>query len=222
MKHTDTTEKAFQNDIIAHLVSTGYHKRTNENYNKPSCIDPELTLQFIQDTQEREWKKFQRVYGEQSEQKFFYRLVSEIDKKGTINVLRNGFKDVGCHFELFYPKPNNRKNPGLFEQFEKNIFSLIDELEYEHKEDGKRLDLVISVNGVTRFGISTYPIKNSFVIVPPLHEQTAIANFLDKATAKIDKTIQKIEEKVKLLEEYKKSLIHHVVTGKVDVRKSEV
>jgi len=56
------------------------------------------------------------------------------------------------------------------------------------------------------------------IIIPPLIEQTTIANFLDKATAKIDKTIKKIEEKIALLEEYKKSLIHHVVTGKVDVR----
>ena len=159
MKHTDTSEKAFQSDIISHLVSTGYHQRGNHNYNKASCIDPELTLKFIQDTQEREWKKFQRVYGEQSERKFFYRLVSEIDKKGTINVLRNGFKDVGCHFELFYPKPNNRKNPNLFEQFEKNIFSVIDELEYEQKEDGKRLDLVISVNGLP---IITIELKDTF------------------------------------------------------------
>lgn len=60
------------------------------------------------------------------------------------------------------------------------------------------------------------------IIMPPLPEQTTIVNFLDKATTKIDKTIQKIEEKIKLLEEYKKSLIHHVVTGKVDVRGVEV
>jgi type I restriction enzyme R subunit len=156
---TDTSEKAFQKDIIAHLVSTGYHQRGNENYNKASCLDPELTLEFIIDTQEKEWKKFQMVYGEQAEQKFFYRLVSEIDKKGTINVLRNGFKDVGCYFQLFYPKPNNRKNPDLFEKFEKNIFSVIDELEYEQKEDGKRLDLVIFVNGLP---IITIELKDTF------------------------------------------------------------
>ena len=60
------------------------------------------------------------------------------------------------------------------------------------------------------------------LIVPALSEQLQIVQYLDKATAKIDKTIQKIEEKVKLLEEYKKSLIHYVVTGKVDVSKSEV
>jgi len=156
---TDTSEKAFQNDIIAHLVSTGYHQRGNHNSNRASCLDPELTLQFIHDTQEREWKKFQRVYGEQSEQKFFYRMINELDKKGTINVLRNGFKDAGCHFELFYPKPNNRKNPDLFEQFKKNIFSAIDELEYEQKEDSKRLDLVISVNGLP---IITIELKDTF------------------------------------------------------------
>jgi len=49
-------------------------------------------------------------------------------------------------------------------------------------------------------------------------DQTVIAFFLDKVTAKIDKTIQKIEEKIKFLEEYKKSLIHHTVTGKIDIR----
>jgi len=156
---TDTSEKAFQNDIIAHLVSTGYHKRDNENYNRATCLDPELTLKFIYDTQPREWRSFKRVYGDDAEGKFFYRLISEIDKKGTINVLRNGFKDVGCNFKLFYPKPNNRKNPDLFEKFEKNIFSVIDELEYEQNEDGKRLDLVIFINGLP---IITIELKDTF------------------------------------------------------------
>ena len=56
------------------------------------------------------------------------------------------------------------------------------------------------------------------IIMPTLPEQTTIVNFLDNATAKIDKTIKLIEQKVNLLQEYKKSLIHQVVTGKMDVR----
>src|SRR3989338_9401487 len=156
---TDTSEKAFQNDIIAHLVSTGYHKRGTLNYNKATCLDPELTLKFIQDTQEKEWKKFERVYGDKSEQKFFYRLITEISNKGTINILRNGFKDVGCDFKLFYPKPNNNKNSDLFEKFEKNIFSVVDELEYEDREKGNRLDLVIFINGIP---IITIELKDTF------------------------------------------------------------
>jgi type I restriction enzyme R subunit len=156
---TDTSEKAFQNDIIAHLVSTGYHSRGTECYNKASCLDPELTLKFIQDTQEKTWKRFKRVYGDEAEKKFFYRLVSEIDKKGTINVLRNGLKDAGCHFQIFYPKPNNSKNPDLAENFEKNIFSVIDELEYQDREKGNRLDLVIFINGLP---IITIELKDTF------------------------------------------------------------
>jgi len=156
---TDTSEKSFQNDIIAHLISTGYYKRGKENYNRATCLNPELTLKFIHNTQPREWRKFERVYGGNAERKFFYRLVNEIDKKGTINVLRNGFKDVGCYFKLFYPKPNNRKNPDLFEKFEKNIFSVIDELEYEQKDNSNRLDLVILINGLP---IITIELKDTF------------------------------------------------------------
>jgi len=156
---TDTSEKAFQSDIIAHLVSTGYHSRGTTCYNKASCLDAELVLKFIQDTQEKTWKRFGKVYGDKAENKFFYRLVNEIDKKGTIAVLRNGFKDVGCHFKLFFPKPNNKKNPELFEQFDKNIFSVIDELEYQDREKGNRLDLVIFINGLP---IITIELKDTF------------------------------------------------------------
>jgi len=78
---TDTSEKAFQNDIIAHLVSTGYHKRGMHNYNKATCLDPELVLKFILDTQEKEFKKYKRMYKDQAESKFLSRLIKEIDKK---------------------------------------------------------------------------------------------------------------------------------------------
>jgi type I restriction enzyme, S subunit len=81
---------------------------------------------------------------------------------------------------------------------------------------------VIEANGVTRFGISTYPILNSYILIPPLSEQIQITEYLDKTTSKIDRTIEKIEAKIELLEEYKKSLIHHTVTGKIDVRGSGI
>ncbi len=67
-------------------------------------------------------------------------------------------------------------------------------------------------------GLSREIAYNKIIPYIPETEQKLIANFLDKATSKIDKTIQKIEQKINLLEEYKKSLIHYVVTGKVDVR----
>lgn len=156
----DLTEKQFQNDIINHLESTGYvHRKSHQNYEKASCLDLELTLKFVMNTQPREWKKFKRVYGEKAEQKFLYRLVSEIENKGTIHVLRNGFKDVGAYFNLFYPQPNNNKNPDLFRKYDGNIFSVIDELEYEDREHGNRIDLVVFINGLP---VLTIELKDTF------------------------------------------------------------
>jgi len=54
--------------------------------------------------------------------------------------------------------------------------------------------------------------------LPPLPEQTAIAAFLDRETAKIDNLIQLINESMEKLREYRTALISAAVTGKIDVR----
>ena len=53
---------------------------------------------------------------------------------------------------------------------------------------------------------------------PPLPEQTAIADFLKKETARIDGIIEKIEKSINLLREHRTALISAAVTGKIDVR----
>jgi type I restriction enzyme S subunit len=54
--------------------------------------------------------------------------------------------------------------------------------------------------------------------VPPEKEQQAIADFLDRETAKIDALIAKIQEAINRLKEYRTALISAAVTGKIDVR----
>ncbi len=77
---------------------------------------------------------------------------------------------------------------------------------------------IVEANGVTRFGISTYPIENSIVLIPPISEQNDIALYINDKTETISKTIDKIQRQIDLLNEYKVSLISHAVTGKIDVR----
>jgi type I restriction enzyme S subunit len=50
------------------------------------------------------------------------------------------------------------------------------------------------------------------ITLPPLSEQTAIANFLDYKTAKIDRFIQKKKQLIKLLNEQKAGIINDAVT----------
>jgi len=71
-------------------------------------------------------------------------------------------------------------------------------------------------------GLSREVAYNKIIPYIPKSEQKAIAEYLDKHTARINKTIQKIQKKIELLEEYKKSLIHHTVTGKIDIREVKI
>jgi type I restriction enzyme S subunit len=59
---------------------------------------------------------------------------------------------------------------------------------------------------------------SELVAFPPLPEQTAIVDYLDAQTAKIDAAITAIRRAIELLREYRERLIADVVTGKVDVR----
>jgi type I restriction enzyme S subunit len=53
--------------------------------------------------------------------------------------------------------------------------------------------------------------------VPPLPEQHAIADYLDKETARIDALIREAEETITLMQEHRSALISACVTGKVKV-----
>ena len=54
--------------------------------------------------------------------------------------------------------------------------------------------------------------KNIYICIPPLPEQSQIVSFLDIKTQKIDELIEKTEKKIELLKEKRTSLINHCVT----------
>ena len=66
-------------------------------------------------------------------------------------------------------------------------------------------------------GLSAERIKNLYMIVPPIAEQQAIADYLDEKCADIDSLIQTKLSKIDSLKEYKKSIIYEYVTGKKEV-----
>ena len=58
------------------------------------------------------------------------------------------------------------------------------------------------------------------VALPPLHEQAAIAEYLDNINAHIDAAIVRARRQIELVQEYQTRLIADVVTGKLDVREA--
>ena len=66
--------------------------------------------------------------------------------------------------------------------------------------------------------VSPEQVANAFIAIPPEVEQQAIADFLDRETAKIDALVAKVREAIERLKEYRLALISAAVTGKIDVR----
>lgn len=70
----------------------------------------------------------------------------------------------------------------------------------------------LGANGVTRYGLGQYPMKNAFVVLPPLKTQRRIAAFLDEKTAQIDGLIEKKRALLDRLAEKRQALITRAVT----------
>jgi type I restriction enzyme S subunit len=72
--------------------------------------------------------------------------------------------------------------------------------------------------GTAQTNISVPIVQHIPVVRPPVSEQAAIVDFLDRETARIDRMVAKVEEAIERLQEYRTALITAAVTGKIDVR----
>ncbi|WP_417856730.1 restriction endonuclease subunit S [Xanthomarina gelatinilytica] len=77
---------------------------------------------------------------------------------------------------------------------------------------------LISSKGVGTIQRNLYwpQLRRTYVGIPPKEEQTAIANFLDDKTAKIDQAIAQKEQLIALLKERKQIIIQNAVTKGLD------
>lgn len=66
--------------------------------------------------------------------------------------------------------------------------------------------------GSTAIGIKASKFYNINIIIPPISEQQAIADFLDRKTTQIDTLIEKKQRQIDLLQEQRTALINHAVT----------
>ncbi len=81
-----------------------------------------------------------------------------------------------------------------------------------------RTQLELAANGVTRFGLPKSEIGAMTLPVPPLPQQRAIADYLDRETARLDALVAAKERVLGLLAEKRRALITRAVTRGLDPR----
>jgi len=152
-------EKVVQDHLIAHLVTgQGYLRRdAKADYDRGLAIDQGLVLRFLQDTQPDEWAKLVTHYATTAEDTLFTQLTRALKDRGLLDVLRSGLKIVpGIRFSLCFFRPASGIEPKRIAEFEANILSVMDEVEYSQKHGG-RLDVVLFLNGLP---VTTIEAKN--------------------------------------------------------------
>ena len=151
---TNIKEIGFEEAIEKYLVEeNGYISRSaKDHYDKSFCIDKGLVLEFIKQTQSKEWKKLKEIHGEFVKDKFFKRLDEEIESEGILDVLRNGIKDHSIRFKLAYFKSDKSFNQETKFLYDNNILSVVRQLKYSNKNENS-IDMVLFLNGLPIFTI---------------------------------------------------------------------
>ncbi len=138
----------FQKYIIEQLkTSNGYVVRNSKkDYDKRFAMDTAMLLRFLDETQPEEMAAFRKVHKSESEKVLIETINTQIVQKGLISVLKSGIElSKGHKLFLMSKKPSSKMNPKLVKLYEKNIFSVMEEVVISDKE---RIDLVIFLNGL--------------------------------------------------------------------------
>ncbi|MBL4862234.1 MAG: type I restriction endonuclease subunit R, partial [Crocinitomicaceae bacterium] len=154
--HTEITFEAAIEESL--LQNGGYIKGHSEDFDAQLGIFPRYITEFIKTSQPKEWNKISNIHKDEVEQKVVNRLLRELDLRGTLDILRNGFTDYGVKFKMAFFRPESTLNPEAEVLYGKNHLSVTRQLYYER--DGKNsLDMVLSLNGLP---LTTIELKNQF------------------------------------------------------------
>lgn len=142
------SEKEYQRYIIDELVNNNdYIERKAASFDRYFAIDREMLFKFLWDTQSETMELLRKIYKDTLEETLVNYLNTEMTKtKGSLlNVLKHGVEIANYKLHLMYTKPATTFNQELLDKYEKNIFSVMEEVWASDKE---RIDLVIFINGL--------------------------------------------------------------------------
>ncbi|MEI9941983.1 MAG: type I restriction endonuclease [Pseudomonadota bacterium] len=158
-----TKELHFEDAIEHHLISSGgWTKGSPKDFDRETALVSKDFFAFVEATQPDMWNELRKHHQSGLEAAVLDTLVKALDARGTLDVLRHGFKFFGKKIECAYFKPAHGMNPDILAKYAKNRLVVTRQVRFI--EDGDQsVDVVLFVNG---FAIATAELKN------PLTHQT--------------------------------------------------
>ncbi|MEQ7869864.1 DEAD/DEAH box helicase family protein [Chromohalobacter salexigens] len=164
----DSREHRFQQDIIEAMTEAGWQVGTSSGYDRATALYTEDVIAYQREAWPERWEKFCQANPRAPETVLIQKLVRELEKADTLDVLRHGFKVPGVKLDLCSFKPDHAMNPDSLARYRANRLRVVPEVSYSPhaREQGKggqaynpRLDLVLFVNGIPT---ATLELKSAF------------------------------------------------------------
>ena len=159
------TERDFETAIEAGLTSSGaYEKRGPNAFDEALALFPNDVSGFLKDSQPAKWQALEALLGPKTAVTVLDSLSKELELKGTLHVLRHGFKCYGKTFRMAYFRPNTTMNPEAAENYARNRMAITRQVAFTSvmkNADGKNrrciIDVTLAVNGIP---VVTAELKN--------------------------------------------------------------
>jgi type I restriction enzyme R subunit len=160
-------ETAFESFIGDWLVAFGGYGacKVGSAHGEPTDFDAVRGLDttelfaFLGATQAESWEELKKRLGgdaDAAQARFADRVASEIDKRGTVDVLRHGVVDHGITIHTAFFKPAHGLTRDLVARYRANRLTATRQLPYEAGSN-RTLDLALFINGVP---VATAELKN--------------------------------------------------------------
>ena len=160
------TEADFERAIEHGLITNDrYQKRAPADFNTAFALFPDDVIGFIRDSQPGRWGQLEAMLKDSTTAIVLDSLTKELASKGTLGVLRHGFKCYGKELRLAWFQPNSAMNPENVARYAANRLTITRQVAFPSqvlkRPDGAArtcvVDVVLSLNGVP---VVTAELKN--------------------------------------------------------------
>jgi type I restriction enzyme R subunit len=154
---TQTNEQAFESYVETILLDqAGWRAGDVAEWDLDRALFPARIFAFLRETQPALWAQMETLHGAGLESLLLNTLVKELDLKGTLHILRRGFKFYGKTFRLAYFQPAHGLNYEIVGLYGKNRLTVTRQVPCDpDKHD--TVDFVFAINGVP---VATCELKN--------------------------------------------------------------
>ncbi|MDE0104366.1 MAG: type I restriction endonuclease subunit R [Bryobacterales bacterium] len=143
-------------ELVAGYGGVGWSPGNRHDYDREYCVDLVQLHTFLHTTQPAAARALRLGENCPIRRKFLARLQGEINKRGTIDVLRLGIRHGPHDLDLFYSTPS-AQNETAQRRFRQNRFSVTRQLRYSRDDTQRSLDIALFINGLPVF---TFELKN--------------------------------------------------------------